>query len=113
MLCGLCVCCVVLLLVFCLICIFIVGSSVSVAQQKISLDEAIKQSINKNKQLQSAVYDVSKAEADVDEAFGYALPRVDLSANFTRYLLPMQFFFNAGALGAPQPGQPEMQEPHA
>lgn len=86
--------------------ILIVGTSYG--QQKISLDEAIKQSINSNKQLQSAVYDVSKAEADVDEAFGYALPRVDLSANFTRYLLPMQFFFNAGALGAQQPGQPEM-----
>jgi outer membrane protein TolC len=86
--------------------IFIVGTSYG--QQKITLDEAIKQSISNNNQLQSAVYDVSKAEADVDEAFGYALPRVDLSANFTRYILPMQFFFNAGALGAQQPGQPAM-----
>lgn len=84
-----------------LICLFLVGSSVSYSQQQISLDEAIKQSISNNKQLQSAVYDVGKAEADIDEAFGNALPSVDLSANYTRYLQPMRFFISGGLFPNP------------
>ena len=55
------------------------------AQEKISLDEAIKLALENNNQLKSALYDVNKAEADVDEAYGHALPSVDLSANYTRY----------------------------
>lgn len=81
--------------------ILIIGNSTSYSQQKISLDDAIKLSIDNNKQLKSAVYDVAKADADVDEAFGHALPTVDVSANYTRYLQPMRFFISGGLFPNP------------
>ncbi|MCB0702768.1 MAG: TolC family protein [Candidatus Kapaibacterium sp.] len=71
------------------------------AQEKISLDEAIKLALENNNQLKSALYDVNKAEADVDEAYGHALPSVDLSANYTRYLEPMRFFISGGLFPNP------------
>lgn len=81
--------------------ILIVGSNTSYSQQKISLDDAIKLSIDNNKQLKSAVYDVAKADADVDEAFGHALPTVDVSANYTRYVQPMRFYISGGLFPSP------------
>lgn len=71
------------------------------AQEKVSLDDAIKMALENNKQLKSALYDVNKAEADVDEAYGHALPTVDLSANYTRYLQPMRFFISGGLFPNP------------
>ncbi|MFA7325092.1 MAG: TolC family protein [Candidatus Kapaibacterium sp.] len=71
------------------------------AQEKVSLDDAIKLALENNKQLKSAIYDVNKAEADVDEAYGHALPTVDLSANYTRYLEPMQFYISGDLFPSP------------
>jgi len=66
------------------------------SQESLSLDGAIKIALEQSKQLQTAKYDVRKAEADLDEVFGNALPKVDLSANYTRYLVPMQFYIAGG-----------------
>ncbi len=71
------------------------------AQEKVSLEEAIKKALENNKQLKNALYDVNKAEAEVDEAYGYALPSVDLSANYTRYLEPMRFYISGGLFPSP------------
>ncbi len=57
------------------------------AQSKtLTLEEAINTSIKNNRDIIIAALNVNKAGAAVDEAFGYALPSVDLSANFSHYL---------------------------
>ena len=81
-------------------------SNKAISQEALSLEGAIKIALEQSKQLQTAKYDVQKAEADLDEVFGNALPKVDLSANYTRYLKPMQFYiageFFPGAGGGGQ-----------
>lgn len=60
---------------------------VSVAQQRVlSLDEAIQMALKNNKDIQIAVMNVKKSDAAVNEAFGYALPSVDLSAQFAHFI---------------------------
>jgi outer membrane protein TolC len=92
-----------------LVSVFILGFGVSFSQESITLDDAIKIALENNKKLQNAIYDVQKADASVDEAFGYALPRVDLSANYTRYIEPMKFYISGGLFpspdGKPSPGR--------
>lgn len=94
---------------FALICVFILSNSISYSQQSLTLEDAVNLALDHNKQLQSAVYDVKKADADVDEALGHALPKVDLSANYTRYLEPMKFYISGGLFpspdGSPSPGR--------
>jgi outer membrane protein TolC len=70
------------------------------AQQKIyTLDEAITTAIQNNKDIKISAMNVKKAGAAVNEAFGYALPSLDLSANFAHYLKkPKMPFPDFGAL---------------
>ncbi|MBZ0200245.1 MAG: TolC family protein [Ignavibacteriaceae bacterium] len=57
------------------------------AQSKtLTLEEAINTALKNNSDIIIATLNVNKAGAAVDEAFGYALPSVDLSANFSHYL---------------------------
>lgn len=57
------------------------------AQDKIyTIDEAIDLALKSNKDISISVLNVKKAGAAVDEAFGYALPSLDLSANFSHFL---------------------------
>ena len=53
---------------------------------KLSLEDAIKIGLNNNKDVKIALMNIKKAEAAVDQAFGYALPTVDFSASFSHYL---------------------------
>ncbi len=65
---------------------------------KLTLDEAIKTALKNNRKIKIAKMDVEKAQAAVNEAFGYALPTLDFSAGFTHFLKkPMMAFpdFNA------------------
>jgi outer membrane protein TolC len=48
--------------------------------------------LERNKDLTTARLDIDKADARVNEAWGYALPSVDLSANYTRSLERPVFF---------------------
>ena len=64
-----------------------VFSSVGLAQSKIyTLDDAIHTALNNNRDIKVAELDVEKSKDAVDEAFGYALPTLDLSANFNHFL---------------------------
>ncbi len=54
--------------------------------KKITIDEAIKIAIENNKENKIALLNVEKADEAVDEAFGYALPVVDVSANYSRFV---------------------------
>ncbi len=80
--------------------LFALFAQVSAQQDtlKLTLDDAIKTALENNRKIKIAKMDVEKAQAAVNEAFGYALPTVDFSAGFTHFLKkPMMAFpdFNA------------------
>lgn len=60
---------------------------------EITLDDAIKMALQNNREIEIAKMDVQKADAQVSEAFGYALPSVDVSGNFSHFIeKPMMSF---------------------
>jgi len=62
-------------------------SSVLTAQNKIfTLDDAIYTALENNRDIRIAMMEIEKADAAVSEAFGYALPNLDLSANFAHFI---------------------------
>lgn len=57
------------------------------AQTKIySLEDAIRTGLENNYEIKRAVLEIEKARAAVREAYGYALPSVDLSAGFNHFV---------------------------
>ncbi len=63
--------------------------SMSLAQeqpQSLTLDEAISLALKNNREVHMAKLEVDRADAAVSEAFGYALPSLDVSANFSHFL---------------------------
>lgn len=78
-----------------LIIISILLSFVNVYGQltEITLDDAIKMALENNREIEIAKMDVEKANAAVSEAFGYALPSVDLSGNFSHFIEKPQTLF--------------------
>ncbi len=70
--------------------LFLVSLSISFtgfSQTKVyTIEEAIQAALNNNSEIRVARMDIQKSRAAVREAFGYALPSVDLSANFTHFL---------------------------
>lgn len=71
-----------------------------IAQSEIiSIDDAINYALKNNKDISIARLNVAKSEAAVDEAYGYALPRLDLSAGFSHFIKkPLVPFPDFGAL---------------
>ena len=68
-------------------------------QTQISLDEAIKIALQSNREIEIAKMEVNKADAAISEAFGYALPSLDVSAGFTHFLeKPKTLFPDFGAM---------------
>lgn len=66
---------------------------------KLNLDDAINLALENNREILAADLEVRKANAAVREAYGYALPSVDLSASFTHFLQkPVMFFPDFEAL---------------
>jgi len=64
-----------------------------------TIDEAINAAISGNRDILIAKMNIRKADASVGEAFGYALPSVNLSANFAHFLgKPKTPFPDFGAL---------------
>jgi outer membrane protein len=65
----------------------LIFSSIGFAQQKVyTLDEAIYSALSNNRDVKVAKLDIEKSQEAVHEAFGYALPSLDLSANFNHFL---------------------------
>ncbi len=60
---------------------------------RLSLDDAIEMAVTNNHDVKAAVMQVDRADADVKEAFGLALPTLDLNASYTRSLKEQSFFF--------------------
>jgi outer membrane protein len=58
-----------------------------IAQTKVfTLDEAINTALNNNRDIAISVMNVEKSGSAVKEAFGYALPSLDISSNFSHFL---------------------------
>ncbi len=67
--------------------IIIMISSAAFSQTKVfNLDEAINSALDNNRDIKVAKFDVEKSNEAVHEAFGYALPSLDLSASFNHFL---------------------------
>ncbi len=65
----------------------VLGYSGLHAQQKVlTLDDAIKIALANNPEIKIARIEVEKSKARVDEAFGYALPSVDVSGMYYHFL---------------------------
>src|SRR3970282_2273287 len=57
------------------------------AQTKIyTLDEAISTALGNNRDINISILNAEKSRAAVREAFGYALPSLDATANFSHFL---------------------------
>lgn len=66
--------------------LFIISTIAYSQPQSYTLDAAIRTALKNNSDVKIAVMNVQKASAAVHEAFGYALPSLDLSAGFTHFL---------------------------
>ncbi len=67
--------------------------------KKYTLDEAIKTALENNSDTRIALLEVQKAQAAIEEAFGYALPSVGLSANLSHLIeKPRMPFPDFGAM---------------
>lgn len=73
--------------------VFLLSNSFLFAGRNISLDDAIEISLENNHNIKIAEYDLRLAEADVKEAYGYAMPSVSLDANYTRNVILPKFVF--------------------
>ena len=57
------------------------------AQMKVfTLDEAINTAISNNRDINISVLNTEKSQAAVNEAYGYAMPTIDATANFSHFL---------------------------
>lgn len=54
--------------------------------QELTLEDAIETALSNNREIKIAKLEVKKAEEAVSEAFGYALPSLDISASFAHFL---------------------------
>jgi outer membrane protein len=65
----------------------------SLAQTRLTLDKAISIALQNNAQTAVSKLEVKKAQAAVDEAYGYAMPSVGLNAQYYYYLEKMKMPF--------------------
>ncbi|MBX2992999.1 MAG: TolC family protein [Bacteroidetes bacterium] len=61
--------------------------------QRLSIEDAVRRAVTNNHELAAARHEVGKADAQVREAWGYALPSIDLSGRYTRAIKKPVFFF--------------------
>ena len=64
----------------------------ALAQQIITLDDAVRLAVESNHELAAAKLEVDRADARVREAWGFALPRIDFGGRYTRALKKPVFF---------------------
>ena len=86
-------------LLFISLSIFLLSGLVNAQSQILTLEEAIQLAIENNKDIKVSYLNTEKSSAAVREAFGYALPSIDASANFSHFLKkPLMPFPDFGAL---------------
>jgi outer membrane protein len=73
--------------------VFLIGFAETVnGQSKLTLDDAVRIALERNQQLASTRYEVRKARAQVNEAYGTALPSLDLRGDYSHALKKPVFF---------------------
>ncbi len=81
---------------FLLVCIFLLfhsaGAQTDTLTNRLTVEDAVRAALMNNHDLVAARLDVERADARVQEAWGTALPKVDLKANYTRTLKKPVFF---------------------
>jgi outer membrane protein len=86
-------------LLFISLSVFLLSRLVDAQPQILTLDEAIQLALENNKDIKVSYMNTEKSEAAVREAFGYALPSVDVAAGFSHFLKkPKMPFPDFGAL---------------
>lgn len=67
--------------------ILLTGLQVSTLQSRnITLEEAIRACLDSNRDIKVSIMEIQKAKAAVNEAYGYAMPSVDVSASFSHFI---------------------------
>lgn len=83
--------------------------SQEIATRSVSLEEAVRLAMTQDPDLETARLEVERSDARVMEAWGYALPSIDLSARYTRTLESPVFFAVFGG----QPTSIQIGYPHS
>ncbi|MCW8810286.1 MAG: TolC family protein [Ignavibacteriaceae bacterium] len=73
-------------LLFVLLSVFLLPGLANAQKKIYTLDEAINTALGNNRDINISVLNTEKSRAAVKEAFGYALPSLDASANFSHFL---------------------------
>jgi outer membrane protein TolC len=76
----------------------------------LSIQEAVRIALENNKELSAARLDVDRANAQVKEAWGYAMPTIDLAGRYTNALKKPVFFLPPEFTGG-NPGDPPLAVP--
>ena len=66
--------------------LFLTASLVWAQGQSLTIEEAVQTALKNNREIRTGLLEVDRASAAVSEAFGYALPSLDISANFSHFL---------------------------
>lgn len=61
--------------------------------RRVSLEDAVRTAVQNNRELLEARHEVGRADARLQEAWGYALPSIDVSGRYTRAIKKPVFFF--------------------
>jgi outer membrane protein TolC len=75
------------------------GQSGAGAAQRLSLDSAIKMAVENNRQLQTAQFEIKKADANVGATKTRRLPALQVEAQASQLLTPVKFSFPQAAFG--------------
>ena len=73
-------------LLFILLSIILFPQLASAQVKVFTLDEAINTAISNNRDINISVLNTKKSQAAVNEAYGYAMPTIDATANFSHFL---------------------------
>jgi len=74
-------------------------STLAAQTTALALDQAIQRALRNNREIHIARMEIEKGRAAVAEAFGYALPSLDVSADFSRFISkPKMAFPDFGAM---------------
>jgi outer membrane protein TolC len=72
------------------------------AIQKITIDDAIRFAVRNNPDLENSRLESAKADARVSEAWGYTMPSIDVTGQYSQALKKSVFFLPGSFVGQPQ-----------
>lgn len=85
--------------------ILLLFTTITKAKTNYDLNSAITTALENNHNIKIAKYNLETAQKDVSEAYGYAMPRLDLNAGFNRALIRPKAIFVGGGFANMFPAQ--------